>query len=70
VDNDVAVGWLKVEDNCDAFCSAIGPNVTFKIRAHSLIAFNVALTLDPDNQRHREEICKMNHLNDDTIIGM
>jgi len=42
----------------------------FKARVHNAIEFNVALTIDPDNQKHREEICEANHLNEDTIVAM
>ena len=70
VDKNEAASWLKVKDNHDAFCSTVGPNVIFKTQAYNLIVFNVALTLDPDNQRYQEEICEMNHLNKDMIIGM
>ena len=61
VDNDDAVSWLKIDDNCMAFCSVLGPRVVFKARVHSLIVFNVALTIDPDNQKHQEEVCEANH---------
>jgi len=69
-DDDSTANWLRKKDNAAAFCSAIGPNVAFKPRTHNLIAFNVALTLDPDNQRHREEICEANHLDEDAILAM
>ena len=68
-DNSTAA-WLKVGDNGTAFCNAIGPEVVFKACTHSLIAFNVAFMIDPDNKRHREEICEANHLNGDMIFTM
>ena len=30
MENDNAVGWLSSADNRDAFCKALGPNITFK----------------------------------------
>jgi len=70
VDDDDAASWMKLDENRAALCSALGPSVMFKARVHNVIAFNVALTIDPDNQKHREEICKANYLNEDAIVAM
>jgi len=70
VDDDDAASWMKLDENHTALCSVLGPSVMFKAQVHNIIAFNVALTIDPDNQKHQEEICKANHLNEDTIVVM
>jgi hypothetical protein len=41
--------------------------VTFKPRAHTIIAFNAPLTIDPENEAHRMEILEANHIEPDTF---
>src|SRR6266545_5537035 len=69
-EDDSLANWMKVEENRVAFCNVIGPEVIFKSRVYNLIAHNVAIAIDMENQRHREEICEVNHLKEDTIIAM
>jgi hypothetical protein len=37
-------------------------NTKFKPRTFSLIAFNVALVIEPESQGHKNEICEANHI--------
>jgi len=69
-EDDSLANWMKVEENRVAFCNAIGPEVVFKSRVYNLIAHNVAIAIDTENQRHREEICEVNHLKEDAIVAM
>jgi len=70
MENDYATAWINEPDNRKAFCRTIGPNVDVKSRTYSIIAYNVPLNIDPDNQRHREEICEVNHLEENAIVAM
>jgi len=70
MENDHAATWINEVDNREAFCRAVGPDVAVKSRTYSIIAYNTPLNVDPDNQRHGEEICEVNHLEENAIIAM
>jgi len=70
MENDHAATWINEADNREAFCRAVGPNVAVKSRTYSIIAYNTPLNVDPDNQQHREEICEVNHLEENAIVAM
>lgn len=67
MESDEATSWLADKDNRKDFASKIGPTVKFCSRVHNLIVFNVPLALDPENPKHRQEICEANNLDQDTI---
>lgn len=70
MDSDAAATWITKQKNCNSFCSKIGPTVVFRVRVHSLIAFNVPLDIDPENLRHRQEVCEANSLESEVIPSM
>lgn len=47
--DDHATRWMKEESNAKSFCTAVGANANFRNRIHNLIAFNVPITMEPDN---------------------
>ena len=70
MDSDAATTWMSNQENRKNLCSKIGPTVIFRSRVHSLIAFNVPLGLNPEDQKHRQEVCEANSLEDETITAM
>ena len=70
MDSDGATAWLTKQENRNGFCSKVGPTVIFRARIYSLIAFNVPLDIDPENQNHRHEICEANGMESEFISGM
>ena len=70
MDSDNATAWLTKQENRANFCSKIGPTVIFRARIYSLIAFNVPLDIDPENQKHRQEVCEANSLEQEVIPSM
>jgi hypothetical protein len=69
-DSDEATVWLTNQENRAKFCDKLGPNIIFRARAHNLIAFNVPIAINPEDQTHRQEVCEANNLDPDTIIAM
>jgi hypothetical protein len=67
VESDLALNWLNQTQNSIAFRIEIGPDIVVKPRSHTVIAFNVPTTLDPENHDHRAEICEVNNLEQGTI---
>ena len=67
LETDEAFRWINKRENKFSFSVEIGPDVVFKPRSHTIIAFNVPLTIDPDNESHRKEICDANHLEEEAI---
>ena len=70
METDDGATWLRNGDNRKDLCEAIGNNAKFKPRTFSLIAFNVALTIEPDSQEHKNEICEANHIGEGGIVNM
>jgi hypothetical protein len=70
LENDSVAPWMNSTEKRVAFCEALGPGVVIKPRTHTLIAFNVPLTIDPDNREHMEEICEANHLEHKDIAAI
>jgi hypothetical protein len=70
MDSDVATAWLTDQENRSKLCEKIGPGVSFRSRVHNLIAFNVPLGVDPENNKHRQEVCEANGLDPETILTM
>lgn len=70
MENDAATNWMNTHENRTNFCKEIGHKVLIKQRVFYLIAHNVALTFDPSNKRHRDEVHEANHLEENTISTM
>ena len=70
VDSDHTAIWFANKTNSTEFCSILGVEVKFKPRTYSVLAFNVPLTIDPLNDKHREEINKANDLEDNAITAI
>ena len=67
MESDEATIWLADKDNRAEFSEKIGPSIKFCSRVHSLIAFNVPLVLNPEDLKHRQEICEANNVDHDII---
>jgi hypothetical protein len=70
MENNNGAAWMRMTDNCTALCEVIGNNAYFRTRTYNLIAFNVDLMVEPENQVHRDEISKANHLEIGSIMSM
>jgi hypothetical protein len=70
MDSDEATNWLTGQENRNKFCAKLGPEISFRTRAHSLIAYNVPLGLSPEDDGHRQEICEANSMDPNTITTM
>lgn len=70
MDSDGATTWLTKQENRNGFCSKIGPTAVFRARIYSLIAFNAPLDIEPENQKHRQEVCEANSLEPEVISTM
>ena len=70
LDSDEATAWFQKSDNHTKFCQKIGPNVVTRTRIHNLIAFNVPLSINPEDKSHKQEICEANNLERDSIVTM
>ena len=67
MESDEATVWLTNTDNRSKFNEKIGPNVNFCSRVHSLIAFNVPLAINPEDPKHRQEVCEANNIENDVM---
>ena len=61
MDSDEAASWLSVAENQSRFCGKIDSNVVFRTRTYSVMAFNVPIAIDPNDDNHRQEICEANN---------
>ena len=68
-DNDEAASWFSRPTNQRRLCDRIGSNAEFRSRSFNIIAFNVVLSINPDDENHRAEICKANGLEPTTITA-
>ena len=69
MDTDNAATWLSATENQCKLCDKIGSNAEFKARTYNVIAFNVSLSINPDNLDHCLEICEVNGLERDSITS-
>ena len=67
MESDEATVWFTNTDNRSKFNEKIGPNVNFCSRVHSLIAFNVPLAINPEDLKHRQEVCEANNIEHDVM---
>ena len=70
MDSDPASLWLANPENRNNLCGKIGPGVVFHTRVHNLITFNVPLDIDPEDKKHRDEICEVNNIEVEEIVSM
>jgi len=68
MENDNATAWLRKEGNTKEFCNKVGPDAKFKTRTYILIAYNVPIILDLENEKHLAEIHKVNQIEEGSII--
>ena len=69
MDTDTSAAWLSDSNNQRKLCDRIGSNAEFRTRAFNVIAFNVPLTINPDQESHRQEICEANDYEQGTITA-
>ena len=69
MDSDTSAAWLSDSNNQRKLCDMIGSNAEFRTRAFNVIAFNVPLTINPDDESHRQEICEANDYEQGTITA-
>lgn len=63
----MAANWFSDKVNMAEFCSFLGEDVTFRSRIYNVIAHNVLVNLDPNDDGHKEEINAANNLEENTI---
>ena len=59
--------WFSNKVNMAEFCNYLGEDVTFRSRIFNVIAHNVPINLNSNNNGHREKINEANNLEEDTI---
>lgn len=69
MDTDKAVTWLMDNVNQHKLCDKIGSNAEFPTRTFNIIAFNIPITISPEEASHWTEICEANGLEPTTIIS-
>ena len=70
VDSDNAARWFTNSINKAELCSRLGDSVSFCTRVYNVIVLNVPLTLEPDDPKHREEICESNNIEAQAVVAM
>ena len=70
VDSDAAAKWFANAINSVEFSSRLGDDVAFRTRIYNTLALNVPLNIDLRDEKHREEINKVNNLEENTIAAI
>lgn len=70
VDSDNLAKWFADVLNKIDFCTKLGDGVSFRARTYNVIAFNVPLTIDPDDPQHHVEILEANELEENAITTL
>lgn len=70
VDSDSAAVWFTNNSNRAELCKILGEEVKFRSRAFNVMAYNVPLTIDPLEDKHREEINEVNDLEDNKVSSI
>ena len=70
LDSDDSTTWMLNSQNCTEFCQKIDPKVISCTRSYNLIAFNVPLVINLEDNGHRLEVCEANNMEKDTISAM
>ena len=69
MNTDKSATWLSDSSNQRKLCDRIGSNTEFRTRAYNVMAFNVPLIINPDDEAHRSEICETNDIEPGTITA-
>jgi hypothetical protein len=69
-DSDDAAKWIAADENQHKICKELGDNTTFRTRTYNIMALNIPLILDPENNDHRLEICEANNLDQSAITSI
>jgi hypothetical protein len=70
MDSDAATTWMSDQENRRKLCDKMGQGVIFRTRVHNLIAFNVPLGINQEDNSNRQEVCEANSLEKGTITAM
>ena len=62
MENNEALKWISKTENLLTFRIEIRPDVVVRPRPHTVIAFNVPLTFEPENHRHKGKLCEVNNI--------
>ena len=66
-DLDGAATWLSNSANQRSLCEKIGSNAEFRTQNYSIIALNVPIAINLEQDSHHLEICEANDLEPNTI---
>ena len=67
MNTDEAAVWLAKTNNQTKICKKIGNGSKFQAQTFNIIAFNIPLAIETNDNEHRLEICKANNLDPNTI---
>jgi hypothetical protein len=70
LETDDTFRWINKQENKLPFSVELGLDIVFRPRSHTIIAFNIPLTIDPENEAHKKEICEANHLEEGVITSI
>lgn len=70
VDSDIAAKWYANAINRVELCTTLGEDVTFKTRTFNVLALNSPLNIEPEEQKHLDEIHEVNDLENNTISAI
>ena len=70
VDSDYSAKWFANKVNRTEFCTRLGESISFKPRLYNVLAQNAPLTIDPEDEKHIEEINEINDLEDNAVLAM
>ena len=62
--------WMLNQENRSKLCEKMGPTVVFCSRIHNLIAFNIPLGINPEDESHQHEVCEANNIEKEIIMVM
>src|ERR1700678_804902 len=68
-DSDEVATWLTSSANQARLCDKLGDKAEFRNRSYNIIVFNVPLTINPEEEGHRMEICEANGFEPTTIVS-
>lgn len=70
VDSDYSAKWFANKVNRTEFCIRLGESISFKPRLYNVLAQNAPLTIDPEDEKHIEEVIEINDLEDNAVLAM
>jgi len=68
-DSDETASWLSNLSNQKKLCEKLGSQAEFRVRSYNVIAFNVPLGINPEDNEHRLEICEANGFEPSAILS-